>query len=61
MPGRAPAAGAAVGGVGSRQSDRPENIDTEKLARVTRQAFHLALPVAETPRAAIREEQHVCA
>ena len=42
----ATAAGAAGGGVGSRQSDRPENIDTKRLARVTRLAFHLALEIA---------------
>ena len=52
-PGMVPAGGAAVGGVGSRQSDCPESIGTEKLARVTRLVFHLALEIAmdrEAPR-----------
>jgi hypothetical protein len=34
-----------------RQSDRPENIDTEKLARVARLAFHLVLELAMDPEA----------
>jgi hypothetical protein len=32
-----------------QQSDRPERIDTDKLARVARLAFHLAYEIAWTP------------
>jgi hypothetical protein len=59
--GMVPTAGTVVGGVGSRQSDRPESIGTERLARIVPLAFHPPLPGAETPRASIREEEHVCA
>lgn len=34
-----------------RQSDRPELIDTDKLARVTRLAFHLTFEIAMDPEA----------
>jgi Zn-dependent M28 family amino/carboxypeptidase len=34
-----------------QQSDRPETIDTEKLARVARLAFHVAFEIAMDPAA----------